>query len=807
MPFNLQTTGQRAILNRIARLGSVVTLAYAVSACASYPRFQTHVSQGAHETSAPQGAAAQTISEVRAGRAGASPRLRTRFDFIRGSKAKEADKGAAEAAQAVAPATLSQPVATAEEIAALLPEKQVQATLPPQPLPQFIDTVFGQVLKTPYFTGPNVAARTEIVSLRGPVAVSNRAFFAMAQSALREYGLLVTIEGNSVRIVEDPTLSNQTPLFIRDRSSPDTPEPSRPVVQFFELRSLDVKSVMALLSETYPNRGKVHFSPRDDMNTLVISGNARDVSAAAAVVDAIDRARFADGQVARIEPMFWASERLADAVSQALRTEGYNVGLGADNSKEPIVFLPVPFSNDMLVFANRKDLFDRAMAWVEKLDRPASFGDQENIFVYDVKNTTASELGALIAQSSPESAPSQQTAPIRRQPLPRQNAAPLQQQQASLGSGKITVDAAGNRILFRGTPSEFERARAVMVKLDTPPQQVLVEMTVAEVTLSDQTRFGVEWFLNQLSSGDTLNVSTQGGSAREAGGLGVTLSRAFPRGKVVAALNAFAKNNNINILSTPRLLARSGSEAQILIGADVPIITSQRAADQQTGGNTDILQTVQYRQTGVILNVRPVVYGDDRVEIDLYQEVSSQSETRITGIASPLISNRSVSTKLALREGTTAVIGGMIQDNYTRTQTGVPLLKDAPLIGQAFRADGVTGDKTELLILVTPYIMRTDDQLSDATATYSASINRLLNTRGARTYTLLPWRSPLAGRQVHGGLDPRRNGPIAAAYTPAGVDEANVSGPLLSPGPNDRDVTTAPRAAADSARKDVVVAQ
>lgn len=776
---------------RIAHLLTIAPLAVGLSACAGLPRFEARTVVGSRPDVA-------HTEQTKAAAEGRADRLRPEVEMISEGKgaapAAKRKPGTGPAAAVTLgpqaqPSGAIPPVATADDIAALLPERTVQATLPPQALPQFIDTVFGQVLKVPYYTGPNVSGRREIVALRGSVSSSNRAFFAMAQAALREYGILVTIENGAVRVVEDPNLANQTPLFVRDRALPETPEPSRPVVQFFELKALDVKSVMALLSEAYPNRGKVRFTPREDLNTLVITGNAREVAAAAAVVDQIDRARFADGQIARIEPVFWSAERLADAVVQALRAEGYNIGVGPDAAKDPVLFMPVPFSNDILVFSNRKDVFDRAMQWIERLDKPAAFGDQEGVFVYDVKNTTASELGALIGQASPEGAGAPASSPVRRQTLPRSGAnAPPPIATPAASGGKITVDAAGNRILFRGTPTEFERARAVMVALDTPPQQVLVEVTIAEVTLTDATRMGVEWFLKQLSSGDTLTVNTQGGTTRDAGGLGATLTRAYSRGTVTAALNAFAKNENVNILSTPRLLARSGSDAQILIGNDVPIITSQRAADQQTGGNTDILQTVQYRQTGVILTVRPVVYGDDRVDIDLYQEVSSQSSSRVTGITSPTIANRSVSTKLSLREGTTAVIGGLIQDSYTRGQSGVPLLKDAPLLGQAFRSDSVEGGKTELLILVTPYIMRSDDQMAATADAYTASIDKLFRTRGARTFTLLPWRSPLDPARVHGGVDPRiglMTAPApkldAPAAAPADAAKAGQSAALGAP--------------------------
>lgn len=753
---------QKDWLGSSARLIALAPALIALSACATFPKFETRA------------AVRDATSE---GTATTGRTLRPRVESLSERATKPQPDAAAKTVAAASPRPETAPIAaTSEQIAALLSERSVQASLPPQPLPQFIDTVFGQILKVPYYTGPGVAARREIVSLRGSVSTSNRAFFAMVQTALRDYGLVVAIEGGAVRVLEDPNLAAQTPLFIRTRALPDTPEPSRPVIQFFELRALDVRSVMGLLSETYPNRGKVRFSPREDINTLVISGNARDVAAAAAVVDQIDKPRFADGQIARVEPVFWSAERLTQAVVEAMRTEGYTVGLGLEETKNPLVFLPLPFSNDILLFSNRQDVYERALSWIERLDKPAAFGDQEGVFVYQVKNTTAAELGALIAQTAPEGG----TSANRRATIQRPNA-PSQAAPATptAGGGKVTVDAGGNRLLFRGTPSEFERARAVMEELDTPPQQVLVELTIAEVTLTDETRFGVEWFLQQRSSGDTLTVNTRGGSTRDAGGLGVTLSRAFSRGTVDAALNAFAQNQNLNILSTPRLVARSGSDAQILIGTDIPIITSQRAADNQTGGNTDILQTVQYRQTGVILNMKPVVFGDDGVEIDLYQEVSSQSANRVAGISSPLILNRSVSTKLTLREGTTAVIGGLMQDSYSRDQTGIPVLKDVPVVGQAFRSDDVSGNKVELLILITPYIIRNEDQMADAAATYTDSLNALLRKRGPHGYTLLPWRSPLAKAKIHGAGDPRvdRASPSSSAMEPTSPAPAPTTTP------------------------------
>lgn len=653
-------------------------------------------------------------------------------------------------------AKIPQAAATAEQIAAIVPQRDVEISFPPQPLNQFIDTVFGEVLKVSYVTGPGVAQRREIIALRGPSVMDSRQFFLMVQLALQQYGLALVVEGGVVRVVQDPVLSGQAPVFIRTRAMAETPATSRPVIQFFPVSSLDAQSLLTLLNEVYPNRGAVRFTVQAETNTIMMAGGAREVASAAAVLDELDRPLYSGAKIARVTPVFMSTEQLAESLGRTLVAEGFQIGNPVEGRARALTLLPVQFANQLLIFSTDPRAFERALYWVSQLDQASALGDAQGVFVYTAQNASAEDLGALVAQAA-GGGQSQQpgaavTAPeraVRRVNGVRAGAQPPDTSAVAQQFGALTVDTAGNRIIFRGTPSEFERLRGLLEQLDTPPAQVLVELTIAEVTLTDETRFGVEWLLDQSITDGTLSASTLGATAREAGGLGVSATHIFSRGRVQAALNAFASNRNLNILSTPRLVARSGSSAEILIGTDVPIITSQRASNSQTGGDSDILQTVQYRQTGVILNVRPVVYGDGRIDISLYQEVSSQQPNLTAAISSPLILNRSVTTKLSLQEGMTAVIGGLIQDNYTREQRGVPGLKDVPLLGGAFRSDRVGGDKVELLILVTPYLIRDGDEMSGVADRMASGINRTMSRRGPQTFTLLPWRIPFRAGDDH----------------------------------------------------------
>lgn len=736
-------------------LASVAALA-ALGGCASYPALR-----------APFAAPQRESGDVGEYRPAAGQRPSAAVEILNGANNQ----------QAPAQQTQAYSGATAAQIEQLLTARDVEVALPPQPLPQFIDTVFGGVLQVPYSTGPGVAQRREMIALRGPSTISNRQFFSMAQAALQQYGVAVVIENGSVRVLQDAVLSGQSPAFIRARSLPETPNGSRPVMQFFSVSTIDVASMVSLLDQAYPNRGSVRFTPQPETNTLLISGSAREVASAAAVVAELDQPHFANGQIARVEPVFLSTDQLAESLMRVLATEGYRVSNPVEGRPGAINLLAVPNANQLLVFANDAAVFDRALYWVSQLDRASAMGSGEGLFVYNARFASAEQLGQLVAQASgPDiSAPQAQNPPevaVRRIDGVRIGARPAQSSGAPTTAGGLTVDPGGNRLLYRGAPSDFERLRILLEQIDVPPQQVLIELTVAEVTLTDETRFGVEWAIERsISNGTIVDATTEGGSVRQPGGLGISATQVFSRGTVEAALNAFALNRNLNILSTPRLVTRSGAAAEFVVGTDVPIITSQRASNSQSGGDTDVLQTVQYRQTGVILNVRPTVYGDGRIDIELYQEVSSEQPNDSADINSPLILNRSVTTQLSLQEGMTAVIGGLMQDNFTREQRGVPGLKDIPLIGAAFRSDTVSGDKVELVILVTPYIIRDAEDMSALASAMTSSVNRALRHRGTEVYTLYPWQSPFQGVRDHAveGMRPVARQPAPAPAVQEGA--------------------------------------
>jgi general secretion pathway protein D len=476
------------------------------------------------------------------------------------------------------------------------------------------------------------------------------------------------------------------------------------------------------------------------------------VAAAVSALRSFDQPVFAGAKVARFEPAFWSAEGFAKALRDALSAEGYKL---ADTILAPrtIMVLPMNANGQVLVFTADQQLMDRVLFWASQLDRAATIGDQKSTFIYTVRNTDASSLVGLVTGTATQQQSTVQS-PVGVAGTPPASASGASQNTVGAGGtvpggGAITSDIIGNRLIFSGTAAQFAQVRSLLEQLDVAPAQVLVEVTIAEVTLTDQTRAGLEIFFNN-SLGGTSSISggTKGGLGIGTGGFNLT----YVGANMNVAFNAFASNNKVNILSRPRLMARSGTDAQLQVGSDIPIITSQQASTVQTAGSTSVLQSVSYRQTGIILKLKPVVYGD-RVDMTISQEVSSQQSNGNAAISSPVILNRSVTTQLSVPDGATGVISGLIDNSYSKGNEGIPFAKDVPIFGQLFRTDTVDGSKTDLLILVTPHIVRTDDDIANLTDRLSGEINNSFRVGRGSSYTLTSFAT---GQSVGIALPPVR---------------------------------------------------
>jgi general secretion pathway protein D len=569
------------------------------------------------------------------------------------------------------------------------------------PLPNFIQVVYGNILKANFSVDAQVAARTDLVTLRTSSLQTPSQVSQTARMLLKSYGIAVTDVGNFLRIVPDNSMQGYAPEIRRGRALPETPLPLRPIFQLVELDAVLTNEVSSFLGKMYGQKLTIQEDP--SRNALLINGQSEDVISALEAIRVFDQPRMRGQHSTRIDPMFWSAQEMSNKLNEILASEGYRTA-NAATANTPIIVLPIQAINAIIVFAGDPAIIAHIVDWAKELDKPASKGG--GFFTYLARYSDAQELAKTVRELLGAA--------------PGTPGTPGTPGQAQAARSRVVVNPSTNSLIFQGGMEDYTSILNLLQQLDQPAKAALIEVTVAEVNLSDSEQLGIEWALNDSSSrGAIWSVGTLGGLGIGTGGLSVR--RFSLAGSPRMIINALASKNRARILSSPRILARNGETATIQVGQEVPIITSQQTTPT-TGGTGGILQSVQYRQTGVILKVKPVIHAGDRIELEVSQEVSSAGSTT-TGVAtSPTISTRRVETKLSLKDGATVLLGGLMSGNQSKNQGGVPLLKDIPGIGQLFRVDAETNTTTELIVLITPYIISDD---KDAEAMTDAFRSRL----------------------------------------------------------------------------------
>lgn len=589
-------------------------------------------------------------------------------------------------------------------------------------LSAFIDEVFGNQLGLSLEMEQAVRDKADLISLRLVQPETPSRVYEIAVEVLKRYGIAAIREQGRIRFAVQSTPTVEPPQMLSGRSMPEVPAGQRPVFIVVSLGVASSGTVGGQLRSLFVDGG-LKVTDILDGNALLLVGPPSIVNAALEAIQLFDRPAFSDKRSLRITPQYLSVEQLAKELRSVLVAQGYSV---RDRPGEAgaLTFVPVSTANVLIVFGESVEALDAVSAWVEQLDQPGEDGQgPTGAYIYEARNTTVESLaptvGGLIGvdlSGARTAAPSDSAASNNDLAAPNRVAAPAASP-STAASGqdgeRIVLDTARNAIIFQGSLSRWRLLQSVLERLDKPARQVLVEVTVAEVTLGGEFNHGVEWaFRNIGINGASGPLSLLRGSA---GGGGLVYSPVSSSGQVRALLNLFASNDRITILSTPRLLVRSGESASIDVGTEVPVITSQATAPDLGGVTPSILQQVQYRKTGVLLEIQPVVHSSQRVDLKLIQEVSEAQQTDTSTIASPSIFSRRLESSLSLSDGEPMLIGGLISSTKTRGSTEIPGLGRIPLIGNLFSTRTNKEDRTELLVLITPYVIEDETQAKELT--------------------------------------------------------------------------------------------
>jgi general secretion pathway protein D len=456
--------------------------------------------------------------------------------------------------------------------------------------------------------------------------------------------------------------------------------------------------------------------------------------------------------------------------------------LFGEKSKGPLAglmrIIPIERMNAVFIATARSHYLEQAKVWIERLDRDSGKSGVR-LHVYQVQNGNAEKIAALLGQviggkatgatASPSVAPgltgttlqsgsgsSASGATGTASPalgsaaLPNSSASASQAQATSgsgealgLGAGtsiRVIADKDNNALLVMANGAEYEKIEEAIKRLDVVPRQVLVEVTIAEVTLSGELSYGLEWFFNHNSSvsGMLFNANSNIRTL-PSDPLGAVVPRlpfsAVWRGSggnINAVLSALASNTKLNVLSSPHIMVTDNQVAKINVGSSVPV----QGQSTLTGGtnSTAITTSVVYVDTGVVLSVRPRINAGGLVTLDISQEVSDvQTGVTTAGLNSPTINKRSAQTTVAVQSGDTMVLGGLIKDDKNNGSSGLPLLSEVPYLGALFGSKTVSDSRRELIITITPRVVADNQQARDVTAEFRKKLTGMTKLNAQAT--------------------------------------------------------------------------
>ncbi len=392
-----------------------------------------------------------------------------------------------------------------------------------------------------------------------------------------------------------------------------------------------------------------------------------------------------------------------------------------------IRFQPVKRLNALLVISPQSAYLKKVGEWIRRLDRSSNAG--QSLYVYYLQNGKAADVAKILQEvfsnrgSSARDDRLGRVAPGRRpvelaskdasggKAAKKTTKRMLQPSAGRKSEGlsyaensniRIIADEVNNSLLILASPQDHKMVLAAIKKLDIVPLQVLIEATIAEVKLTNDMRFGLQWFFKSGDVSGTLSSGTKGGFDIASTYPGFSLVFAGADAKVI--LDALDKKTTVNIVSSPHLMVLDNQTASLQVGDEVPVITKQQ---QSTTADSNLVNTVEYKNTGVIMKVTPRVNSSGSIIMDVEQEVSTVVPSSDTAAnLTPTISKREFKSSVVVQSGDTVVLGGLIFDLKTRRRDGLPLLSELPLIGPLFGSTNDEETRTELVMLITPRLVR-----------------------------------------------------------------------------------------------------
>jgi general secretion pathway protein D len=528
------------------------------------------------------------------------------------------------------------------------------------------------------------------------------------------------------------------------------------VTQIFQLNHESANNLVPILRPLISPNNTLNVNP--GTNALVITDYADNLQRLARIIAALDVANATGVEVIPLKNALATDlvpilQRLLDSGAAS----GAAPAAGQTDATFKTTVLAEARSNSLILRAANSARMTLARSLVSQLDQPADKGPNAasgNIHVVYLKNADSTKLAATLraaiaAQGSAAGGATAATA----MPNTANNAAGGGGANASFNSaggqpstgGQIQADPSTNSLIITAPEPQYRQLRAVIDKLDARRAQVFVESLIAEVSAEKAAEFGVQWQGPLGGKGDT-NIGLLGTNFRVGGANLISLAAQGASGNIApsAGLNiGVAHNNNGtyvlgflarflqttgdgNVLSTPNLLTLDNEEAKIVIGQNVPFVTGQYTNNNNTAGSVNPFQTIERKDVGLTLRVKPQISENGTVKLQIYQEVSRLDPASINSATGLITNKRSIESSVLVEDGGIVVLGGLLQDDFGNSQERVPGLGDVPLFGNLFRADSRSRKKTNLMVFLRPVVVR------DGASTENLSLSRYEQMRSVQ---------------------------------------------------------------------------
>ena len=581
-------------------------------------------------------------------------------------------------------------------------DEKVTVSVEKMPVRDFVHYVFGKVLDVNYIVDDRIESLEESedrpVTLDLSKEISHRELFDITYQLLLERKIGIKRGDKSFYIFMPKSQSFEPEVLVSiGRAKASVPKTAQRLLQVVPLQYGIKISTENLLN----NLLDVAIRPDFDQSALFITGYRDEVLRALDLIEMLDRPASRGAFIGLIELAHMSPRAFSDELILLLENEGVEAAVGKPNQKN-VTLVPLKQLSAVAVFAINQALLDRAIYWASVVDVPSQ-GANEQYFIYTPRYARAIDLGASIGGLFDMAVGGTQA-----QGAGTGNA-PSAQRVAGVSTDafKMVVDERANALIFFTSGTQYQAILPLLGKLDILPRQVILDITIAEVSLKDEFKFGVEW---AMARGEVSLTTLGAFGATQIGGVGLAIDGVIDGTAAPFNANFMATNSLVKVLSNPTLMVRDGVKATINVGSDISVI-GETITDPLT--NERQTTTSEYRKTGVDVTVTPTINADGIVVMEIEQNISNSVPGSLGSGGNPDIFERSISTEVVARSGETILLGGLISQSSSNSDSGAPGLARIPLLGNLFKSKSDISDRTELIMLVTPRVVKSTDKWDD----------------------------------------------------------------------------------------------